>query len=173
MNVIRSRQFLISLVVILLGVTTFLIVSHMMEPPFQPLSDAPVPLAGGVILDLDTTAKEYTGAAPENKSGTKPGIQIPGYGSITIPANATDVKIMLLNPEANPCYFTFEIVLKDTGDSLYQSKLVEPSKCIEQITLAKALEKGEYSATIKVRTYELESLIAMNNADVEVKLIVV
>lgn len=47
---------------------------------------------------------------PES-SGEAVGIKIPGYPSISLPANQQDVEVALLNPEGNPCYFTFELVL--------------------------------------------------------------
>ena len=48
-----------------------------------------------------------------------------------------------MNPEGNPCYFTFTLVLKDTDETIYQSKMVEPGKAITQITLSKELSAGE------------------------------
>ena len=86
---------------------------------------------------------------------------------------ATDIEqAYLVNPEGNPCYFTFEIVLKETGESLYQSKLVPPGQAITEITMSKALSAGEYQATIKITTTSLEDGSAMNGANVETVLIV-
>ena len=73
----------------------------------------------------------------------------------------------LLNPEGNPCYFTFELVLKDSGETLYKSKMVPPGKAITKITLSRALPAGEYNATIKITTASLENGGAMNGANVE------
>ena len=181
MNILKKidrTKILVLFVAVLLCVTTFLAVYALNVPKTVQFTDPGVPLAdgimaGGIVLDLDNAAKAYIGEIPENKSGGKPGIQIPGYSSITIPANTSNVDITLLNPEGNPCYFTFELVLINTGESLYSSKMVEPSNCIEQITLSKPLAKGEYKATIIVRTYSLEDLVPMNDANVETNLIVV
>ena len=61
--------------------------------------------------DQDPNAKTQTA----DDTGEKPtGIRIPGYPSITIEADKKDVQMNLMNPEGNPCYFTFEIVLNDT-----------------------------------------------------------
>ena len=46
--------------------------------------------------------------------------------TITIEADKKDVQMNLMNPEGNPCYFTFEIVLNDTDETIYTSKMVEP-----------------------------------------------
>ena len=100
------------------------------------------------------------------------GIKIPGYPSITLPKDQKTVNVALLNPEGNPCYFTFELVLGDTGETLYKSKLVPPGQAIGSITMSKALSAGEYDATIKIATTSLEDGSAMNGANVETVLIV-
>ena len=58
--------------------------------------------------------------------GKPTGTRIPGYPSITIEADNKDVQMNLMNPEGNPCYFIFEIVLNDTDETIYTSKMVEP-----------------------------------------------
>ena len=49
----------------------------------------------------------------------------------------------LMNPEGNPCYFTFEIVLNDTDETIYTSKMVEPKK-----EDWKKAADGEYADTV-------------------------
>ena len=125
-------------------------------------------------LDIDENAGEWNGQALPDKTDDAPavGIKIPGYPSITLPADQQTVNMALLNPEGNPCYFTFELVLKDTGETLYKSKLVPPGQAITEITMSKALSAGEYDATIKITTTSLEDGSAMNGANVETVLIV-
>lgn len=121
--------------------------------------------------DIDPNAGDYSGQQPTDQGGESTGIKIPGYPSITVAANTTDVTMALLNPEGNPCYFTFQIVLDDTGETIYQSKMVPPGKSISKVTLTKALTPGEHKATIKITTASLEDLSAMNGANVETVLI--
>ena len=125
-------------------------------------------------LDIDENAGDWNGEKLPDKTDDAPaaGIKIPGYPSITLPKDQKTVNVALLNPEGNPCYFTFEIVLKGTGESLYKSKLVPPGKAITQITMARALPAGEYDATIKITTTSLEDGSVMNGANVETVLIV-
>ena len=78
----------------------------------------------------------------------------------------------LINPEGNPCYFTFEIVLTEENETIYVSEIVEPGKSITDVTLSHALEKGEYPAVIKITTTSLEDGLAMNGANVETVLVV-
>ena len=140
-----------------------------MNKPDTDISNNDTPL-GGVGFKLDEGAKEYTGREPEDRGGTS-GISIPGYGTVTLPGNTTDVKMILLNPEGNPCYFIFELVID--GESYYKSGLVEPSMCIEDLKLTKPLPKGTHTAILKISTYSLdESLSPMNGANVEFELIV-
>ena len=125
-------------------------------------------------FDIDPNAGEWNGEQLPDASGgdASEGIKIPGYPSITLPKDQKTVTVALLNPEGNPCYFTFEIVLKDTGESLYQSKLVPPGKAITEITMSRALSAGEYNATIKITTTSVADGSAMNGANVETVFIV-
>ena len=116
-------------------------------------------------LDPDASTQEAKESDPPE------GIRIPGYPSITIPADTKDVTVNLMNPEGNPCYFTFEIVLNDTDETIYTSKMVEPGKAITEVTLEKALAAGEYPATIKITTASLTDGSAMNGANVETTII--
>lgn len=122
--------------------------------------------------DFNPNLDPNAGAISDNMDMEEPeGIRIPGYPSITIKAGEEKVKMNLMNPENNPCYFTFEIVLNETGETIYTSKMVEPGKAITNVTLNRALEKGEYEATIKITTASLEDGSAMNGANVQTTLI--
>ena len=71
-------------------------------------------------IELDENAGQYTGEKPKDKGGQQTGIKIPGYPSITIAKDKQDVTMALMNPEGNPCYFKFEIVLKDSGEAIFE-----------------------------------------------------
>lgn len=118
--------------------------------------------------DPDPTTVAETDSVAEKPEG----IRIPGYPRITIQADTKDVMMNLINPEGNPCYFTFEIVLTEENETIYVSEMVEPGKSITDVTLSRALEKGEYPAVIKITTTSLEDGLAMNGANVETVLVV-
>lgn len=124
--------------------------------------------------EIDPNAGAWNGDALPDKTEDTPavGIKIPGYPSITLPANQQEVTVALLNPEGNPCYFTFELALRDTDEVLYTSGLVPPGQVISSITLSRALPAGEYNAVIRISTTSLENGSAMNGANVETVLIV-
>lgn len=135
--------------------------------------DEPAAVSGAFNPDLDPNAQDWTGEQLEDRSDDAvEGIKIPGYPSITLPADTEDVTVALLNPEGNPCYFTFELVLSDTGEVLYTSGMVAPGKVLTDITLSRPLAAGEYNATIKISTVSLEDGSAMNGANVETVLVV-
>ena len=122
-------------------------------------------------VDIDPNAGDWTGSKPEDKQPSSKGIKIPGYPSITIAADSKNVTMALLNPEGNPCYFKFEIVLKDTDETIFESKYVEPGKAITDVELTKPLSAGEYPATIKISTLSLDGENPLNGANVETVLI--
>ena len=160
---------IVAVLVAAIGSGAYFIVSNMNKPNTD-ISDGETPI-GGLGFKLDEGAKAYTGRSPEDRGGS-PGIKIPGYGAVRLPGNTTDVKMVLLNPEGNPCYFIFDLVIN--GESYYKSDLVEPSMCVEDLKLTKPLPKGEHKAILKISTYSMDdNLTQMNGANVEFELIVV
>ena len=51
------------------------------------------------------------------------------------------------NIAANNYHMKVEIRLDDTGETVYESRLIQPGYSIEKIALSKRLEPGEYAAT--------------------------
>ena len=172
--VISKRTLIIALVVILLliiGAMTLAIGWNTWFGKDSPSLPSSNPTGG---LDIDPSAGEWNGAQIPDTTPDAPavGIKIPGYPSITLPKDQDTVNVALVNPEGNPCYFTFELILKESGESLYQSKLVPPGQAITQITMTRALAAGEYDAVIKISTTSIADGAAMNGANVETVLIV-
>lgn len=133
--------------------------------------------SGGVGLQVDPNAGEYV--EPEKDTTPSKGVAIPGWGSITIPANSKVVQVKFENPEANKdfYYLTFELRLLNNTEKgyevLYKSQLVPPGQCIQNIELSKALTAGEYDAIVHVQPYKMdEAKTPTNNADMKTKLIV-
>ena len=117
--------------------------------------------------------------APEVESVPTQGVAIPGWSTITIPANSTEVTVDFMNPIENKdlYYLTFELRLKDNSkegyEVLYKSGLVEPGLHIQKINLSKGLPTGEYDAVVHVQPYRMnEEKTPTNNADMKTKLIV-
>jgi flagellar basal body-associated protein FliL len=135
-----------------------------------------VAASGGVGLTVDPNAGAYVAAAA-SETPTQ-GVAIPGWGSITIPADQTDIIVDFYNPEANEdlYYLTFELRLLDDSEQgyevLYTSGLVEPGLHLQQISLSRSLAAGEYDAVIHVQPYRMdEDRTPTNNADMKTQLI--
>ena len=172
--VISKKTLIIALIIILLLLVSTVIVALNWDQWFGTAPSTGPSSSQNGNLDIDENAGDWNGQTLPDKTDDAPavGIKIPGYPSITLPKDQKTVNVALLNPEGNPCYFTFEIVLKETGESLYKSKLVPPGKAITEITMSRALPAGEYNATIQITTTSLEDGSAMNGANVETVLIV-
>ena len=132
-----------------------------------------------VKLEIDPNAGELITPTP---APTEPGIAIPGWGSITLPAGVTEAQVALQNPEANAdwYYLTFELRLptvdEETGEEGYEviftTGLIPPGQYCNKVTLTRALEPGEYTATVHVQPYRMADQSPTNNADMETVLIV-
>ena len=132
-----------------------------------------------VELQIDPNAGELVTPTP---APTEPGVAIPGWGSITLPAGVTEAATTLKNPEANEgwYYLTFELRLptvdEETGEESYEvlftTGLIPPGQYCNQVTLTRALEPGEYNVILHVQPYRMSDKTPTNNADTETVLIV-
>ena len=94
-------------------------------------------------------------------------VSVPGLGYVNAQAGETAVNINLYNPEGNPCYFRYEIVLKDTEETIWQSdELIAPGMQINQIELSHALETGTYPAVLKITILSLDEQAELNGSEV-------
>ena len=133
------------------------------------------PLGGGLVIDPN--AGDYV--APEAPKQEQ-GVAIPGWGSMTIPAN-TQVLTMVdfYNPDINDglYYLTFKLGLINSNgeitEVLWQSQAVPPGKHIQKITLSRGLPAGTYDAVVHVQPYRMSDETPTNSADMKTKLIVV
>lgn len=127
--------------------------------------------AKGVIIDEN--ASEWNKDL-ENVSNGQKGIQIPGYGEITIPADETTWKITLANPKDNDCYFQYSITIDDDETPVYESDYIEPGKAITEFEVSKPLEAGEYSIYMNISTFSMDgNNERLNGASVKADLHVV
>ncbi|MDO4260863.1 MAG: hypothetical protein Q4C82_02200 [Eubacteriales bacterium] len=124
-----------------------------------------IALAGGVVY-YNHAQSEVTNFTPEFEEGQEApeaseaseerGIKIPGYSVIPVTAGTTEVAVDLTNPEENEVYFQITFLLTDTGEQIYQSKLLSPGQHLYEISLDRALEAGEYNLTIQYDTFSMD-----------------
>ncbi|HJJ31233.1 MAG TPA: hypothetical protein O0X97_03180 [Methanocorpusculum sp.] len=124
------------------------------------------PVTGGVGYDPTATDIET--------EDVKPGVAIPGWSKMTIPANTKEISVDFFNPESNSGYYsmTFELALEDTGEVLFTSGLILPGKRLTTVTLNRALPAGEYNALLTVQPYTLDTQDPTNNLQSKMKLVV-
>lgn len=127
------------------------------------------------VVDIDPQAEDYISQLkrPDNIDDSK--VLIPGYGTFTLEKGSNKIDTVLFNPEENPCFFKFTLTEKETGDMLYESKLVAPGKGISPIELSKSFtETGTYEATLLFQTFDLKDTeLAYNSSNIDVKINIV
>ena len=136
------------------------------------IEDGKIAAIGEIDPEIDPNAKDYGDlfVAPDE---VEPGnLSAPGYDKVTFPAGERHVQIVLPNPEVNPCYFRFSLILPDTNETLYRSGLVPPGTAITDVTISRPLEKGTYRLEIVIEAVSLEDRSAMNGITMEVVLTV-
>ena len=136
-------------------------------------------VAGGIVIgmnlhrwladpDIDPNAQKYPYPGTTNVAEGE--IAIPGYSRITFPANSREAKMILPNPDNNPCYFVFSIILEDTDEVIYRSGMIPPGMAVTDLTLNRPLEAGEYPIVIRIECFSLEDKTPMNGANVNATL---
>lgn len=104
-----------------------------------------------------------------------PGIVIPGWTAIKLPAGTTEAEVSIYNPEANCDFYdlSFTLRLAETEEVLFTTGKIEPGMKCTKVTLKRKLESGEYRAIMNVQPYlKVETESATNNAELEITLIV-
>lgn len=138
------------LLLILISILSFCNKQHPGSPIFRP------------------NIEHNTGTNEEEENEAK-GIQVRGFTTWSIPANTSkNLSIPLENPEGNPCYFSFEILLSDTGEVIYSSDMVPPGEKISRINITREFDAGDYPATIKIKTNELITGKEMNSPAIQI-----
>lgn len=131
---------------------------------------------GSLITDnpwMPTIDQHISDSTAAEEKPTVPQIKIAGFSAWHVPAGQTEnIPIALKNPEGNPCYFSFSIVMADTEEILYRSDMVPPGEAIRKISISKPLTAGTYSAKILIHTNELETGREMNSANLNLTITV-
>ena len=126
-----------------------------------------------LALALLLTACGEGGDRVERFAKANPGsggnIAIPGYEKLSFAAGKTAQTVNLKNPPENACTFALTLTLED-GETLWTGKALSPGEAFTRITLSKALDAGEYPATLHYDCYTIEDNQPLNGAEIQLTL---
>ena len=130
-------------------------------------------LAAFLILALLLTACGAAGDKVERFAEAAPGsgenIAIPGYEKLSFAAGKTAQAVNLKNPAENACTFVLTLTLEG-GETLWTGKALSPGEAFTRITLTRALDEGDYPATLHYDCYTIEDNRPLNGAEIELTL---
>lgn len=105
----------------------------------------------------------------EANPGSGANIAIPGYEKLSFEAGKTAQAVNLKNPAENACTFVLTLTLED-GETLWTGKALSPGEVFTRITLERALDVGEYPATLHYDCYTIEDNQPLNGAEIQLTL---
>ena len=106
--------------------------------------------------------ERFAEAAP----GSGENIAIPGYEKLSFEAGKTAQAVNLKNPAENACTFVLTLSLTD-GETLWTGEALSPGEAYTRITLSKALDTGDYPATLHYDCYTIEDNQPLNGAEIQ------
>ena len=128
-------------------------------------------LAAFLVLALLLTACGAGGDRVERFAEAAPGsgenIAIPGYEKLDFATGKTAQTVNLKNPPENACTFVLTLTLDEDGTTLWTGKALSPGEAFTRITLNRALDAGEYPATLHYDCYTIEDNRPLNGAEIE------
>ena len=105
----------------------------------------------------------------EANPGSGENIAIPGYEKLDFAAGKTAQAVNLKNPPENACDFVLTLTLEG-GETLWTGKALSPGEAFTRITLSKALDAGDYPATLHYDCYTIEDNRPLNGAEIQLTL---
>lgn len=105
----------------------------------------------------------------EANPGSGENIAIPGYEKLDFAAGKTAQIVDLKNPAENNCVFVLSLTLED-GTTLWTGKALSPGEAFTRIMLERALDAGEYPATLHYDCYTIEDNQPLNGAEIQLTL---
>ncbi len=131
-------------------------------------------LAAFLVLALMLTAcgaagdrvERFAKAAPDSGEN----IAIPGYEKLSFAAGKTAQTVNLKNPAENACTFVLTLTLNESGETLWTGAALSPGEAFTRITLSRALDAGEYPATLHYDCFTIEGSRPINGAEIQLTL---
>ena len=105
----------------------------------------------------------------EANPGSGANIAIPGYEKLSFAAGKTAQVVNLKNPAENACTFVLTLTLEG-GETLWTGEALSPGEAFTRITLNRALDAGEYLATLHYDCFSLQDFAPLNGAEIQLTL---
>lgn len=105
----------------------------------------------------------------EATPGSGENISIPGYEKLKFTAVRTSQTVNLKNPAENACTIVLTLTLED-GETLWTGEALSPGEVFTRIKLSRALDAGEYPATLHYDCYTIEDNQPLNGAEIQLTL---
>ena len=102
----------------------------------------------------------------EANPGSGANIAIPGYEKLSFEAGKTAQAVNLKNPPENACTFVLTLTLEG-GETLWTGKALSPGEAFTRVTLTRALDAGEYPATLHYDCFSLQDSAPLNGAEIQ------
>ena len=102
----------------------------------------------------------------EANPGSGANIAIPGYETLSFAAGKTAQTVNLKNPAENACTFVLTLTLEG-GETLWTGKALSSGEAFTRIMLSRALDAGEYPATLHYDCFSLQDHTPLNGAEIQ------
>ena len=109
--------------------------------------------------------ERFAEAAP----GSGENVAIPGYEELDFAAGKAEQAVNLKNPPENACDFVLTLTLED-GEALWTGKALSPGEAFTRITLTRALDAGDYPATLRYECFSLGDGTPLNGSEIRLTL---
>lgn len=123
-------------------------------------------LALALLLTACSAGGDRVERFAEANPGSGENISIPGYETLSFAAGKTAQAVNLKNPAENACTFVLTLTLEG-GETLWTGKALSPGEAFTRITLTRALDAGEYPATLHYDCFSLQDHTPLNGAEIQ------
>ena len=127
-------------------------------------------LALALMLTRCSTGGDRVEQFAEAAPGSGTNIAIPGYEMLVFKAGTKTQTVRLTNPPENACTFVLTLSLDESGETLWTGKALSPGEAFTRIALTRALDAGDYPATLHYDCYSLNDNTPLNGAEIQLTL---
>ena len=160
----KSKKIIIAIILIIMGTIGFLYLKNEYNKDFDGTSISGYVLGKGIAPDL--TPEEIKALLQKEVDASKIAFSI--YSEAIF--NGKVGTIMFANPKYNA--YDIDLEVKVDNKVIIRTEKIAPDQYIEKIELiGKALKKGKYNATGRIKAYDRKTGEVMGEVNVDIRLI--